>query len=208
MATGGEATQAFEALVLAAGVGSRFGGGKLLAPWAGGVLLDGALAAAFAAPARAVTVVTGADADRVAAAARAFAGRVGEAGRLSVVHAADYAEGLGASLRTGAAALPADAAGVFVFLGDMPRVPHGVLAQLAAAVRTGAPAAAPAFGGRRGNPVLLGAGLIPQLLDLKGDAGARAILQALGARLALVEAPDDGVLFDVDERGDLDKRRT
>jgi len=204
LATGGEATQPFEALVLAAGLGSRFGGGKLLAPWAGGVLLDGALAAAFAAPARAVTIVTGADAARVAAAARAFAEKIREAGRLSIVHAAGYAEGLGASLRTGAAALPADAGGVFVFLGDMPRVPHGVLAQLAAAVRIGAPAAAPAFGGRRGNPVLLGAALIPQLLDLKGDAGARAILQALGARLALVEASDDGVLFDVDERGDLD----
>ncbi|HEY9219590.1 MAG TPA: NTP transferase domain-containing protein, partial [Phenylobacterium sp.] len=38
--------------MLAAGAGSRFGGGKLLTPWAGGVLLDGALAAAFAAPVR------------------------------------------------------------------------------------------------------------------------------------------------------------
>jgi molybdenum cofactor cytidylyltransferase len=172
------------------------------------VLLDGALAAAFAAPARVVTMVTGMDAERVAAAARAFAERIGQAARLAVVHAPDYAEGLGASLRTGAAALPRDAAGVFVFLGDMPRVPHAVLDGLAAAVRQGAPAAAPAFGRRRGNPALLGAALIPQLLRLQGDAGARSILQALGPRLALVEAPDDGVLFDVDERGDLDVKRT
>ena len=49
----------FEAVVLAAGAGRRFGGGKLLAPWAGGALLDGALAAALAAPARRVIVVTG-----------------------------------------------------------------------------------------------------------------------------------------------------
>jgi len=204
LATGGENAQPFEALVLAAGTGSRFGGGKLLAPWRDGVLLDGALAAAFAAPARRVTLVTGMDAGRVAGAAGAFAERIGQSERLSVVHAADYAEGLGASLRTGAAALPPDCGGVFVFLGDMPRVPHAVLDGLAAEVRAGAPAAAPTFDGRRGNPALLGAALIPQLLGLKGDAGARAILQALGPRLALVEAPDDGVLFDVDERGDLD----
>ena len=37
--------------MLAAGSGSRFGGGKLTAAWGPGVLLQGALAAAFAAPA-------------------------------------------------------------------------------------------------------------------------------------------------------------
>ena len=200
MATGaGE----FEAVVLAAGAGSRFGGGKLLAPWAGGVLLDGALAAAFAAPVRRAIVVTGSGGEAVAEAASAFARRIGEAGRLHVVHAADHAEGMGASLRRAAADLAADCAGVFVFLGDMPRVPHAVLSPLAEAVRAGAPAAAPSFEGRRGHPVVIGASLLPQLLTLTRDAGARSILQGLGDRLVLVEAPDDGVLFDVDERGDL-----
>lgn len=197
MATGAGATQALEALVLAAGSGSRFGGGKLLARYGKGVLLDGALAAAFAAPVRSVTVVTGADAARVEAAARAFNPD------LRIVHAPDYAEGMGASLRTGIASLPADAAGAFVFLGDMPRVPHALPDALAQALGAGAPAAAPVFRGRRGNPVLLGRELFPQLLELKGDEGARRALQGLGDRLALIDAPDDGVLFDVDEPKDL-----
>jgi molybdenum cofactor cytidylyltransferase len=186
-----------EAVVLAAGAGSRFGGGKLLAAYGSGVLLDGALAAAFAAPVQGVTVVTGADAEAVAAAARAFDARV------RIVHAPDHGEGMGASLRTGIASLPPDAAAAFVFLGDMPRVPHGVARSLADAVRKGAPAAAPTFGGRRGNPVLLDRELFPGLLALKGDEGARRILQSLGDRLALVDAPDDGVLFDVDQKSDL-----
>ena len=193
----------FEAVVLAAGAGRRFGGGKLLAPWAGGALLDGALAAAFAAPARRVIVVTGTAAAEVEAAARDFAARSGAASRLLVVHAADHDEGMGASLRRAAAELPADCAGAFVFLGDMPRVPHAVLEGLAQAVRAGAPAAAPVFEGRRGHPALIGKVLLPQLRALTGDAGARAILKDLGGALALVTAPDDGVLFDVDERGDL-----
>lgn len=188
---------------MAAGAGRRFGGGKLLAPWAGGALLDGALAAAFAAPIRRVILVTGADRERVEAAARDFAARTGAEGRLLVVHAEDHDEGMGASLRRAAAELPADCAGVFVFLGDMPRVPHAVLHGLAQAVRDGAPAAAPVFEGQRGHPALIGAALLPQLLTLSGDAGARAILKGLGERLALARAPDDGVLFDVDERGDL-----
>lgn len=205
--TGGEAIGGgFDAIVLAAGSGTRFGGGKLLAPWRGGVLLDGALAAAFAAPVWTVVVVTGAMAPEVAAAATAFAAREGVADRLIIIHAENHAEGMGASLRRGAAALSADSAGVFVFLGDMPRVPPAVLAPLAAAVRAGAPAAAPVWEGQRGHPALIGAGLLPGLAKLKGDAGARAVLKDLGERLALVEAPDDGVLFDVDERGDLDAR--
>ena len=193
----------FEAVVLAAGAGRRFGGGKLLAPWAGGALLNGALAAAFAAPVRRVIVVTGTAAAEVEAAARDFAARSGAASRLLVVHAADHDEGMGASLRRAAAELPADCAGAFVFLGDMPRVPHAVLGQLAAAVQAGAPAAAPVFAGQRGHPALIGAALLPELATLHGDAGARAILKGLGDQLALVEAPDDGVLFDVDEPGDL-----
>ena len=197
MATGAAPIEALEAIVLAAGFGSRFGGRKLLAAWGEGVLLDAALAAAFAAPVHSVTVVTGADAEAVAAAARAFDPRV------RIVHAADHAEGMGASLRAGVASLPSDATGAFVVLGDMPRVPVSVLPKLAEALAAGAPAAAPVFGGRRGNPALIGRALFPDLLALTGDAGARSVLQGLGDRLALVEAPDDGVLFDVDEAGDL-----
>lgn len=203
MTTGAGEESRLEAIVLAAGSGSRFGGGKLLAPFGGGVLLDGALAAAFAAPARTVTVVTGAEADAVAAAARAFAEWIGQSARLSVVHAPQHAEGMGASLRTGVASLTSDAQGVFVFLGDMPRTPVSILPALAAAVSRGASAAAPVYAGRRGNPVLLGATLFPDVLTLQGDAGARTILQGLGDRLALIDAPDDGVLFDVDRPGDL-----
>jgi molybdenum cofactor cytidylyltransferase len=188
-----------EAIVLAAGTGSRFGGGKLTAPWREGVLLAGALKAAFAAPARSVTVVVGADASAVARAA------AGVDPRVIVVQAPDYDEGMAASLRAGLKSLPPDAAGVFVFLGDMPQVPVSVLGQMAEALAKGALAAAPVWQGRRGNPVLLSRSLFPQLLALTGDAGARGVLQGLGDRLALVEAPDAGVLFDVDTRADLER---
>ena len=183
--------------MLAAGSGSRFGGGKLLAAWDAGVLLEGALAAAYAAPVRSVTVVIGADAEAVAAAARSFDPRT------VVVHAHDHAEGMGASLRTGIASLPDDTDGAYVFLGDMPRVPAQVLPLMARALIDGALAAAPVWQGRRGNPVLLDRTLFPQLLALTGDAGARGVLQGLGDQLALVESPNDGVLFDVDEKSDL-----
>lgn len=190
-----------EAVVLAAGAARRFGGGKLTAPWRDGVLLDGALAAAFAAPVRSVTVVTGTDAEAVGAAAQAYADRSGQAARLRIVHAGDHAEGMAASLRAAIASLPADAAGAFVFLGDMPTVPAAVLGPLAAQLAAGSLAASPVFAGQRGHPAVFAAALFPELLALTGDQGARKVLERAGP--AQVEAPDDGVLFDVDERGDL-----
>jgi molybdenum cofactor cytidylyltransferase len=202
----GVATQAtLEAIVLAAGFGARFGGGKLTAPWRDGLLLDGALAAAFAAPVRTVSVVWGADAV-VPDAAKAFAERIGEGSRLKLVEAPDHAEGMAATVRAGIASLAPDTGGAFVFLGDMPRVPAAVLAKLAGAVAAGSPAAAPVFEGRRGHPVLFSAPLFPRLLALTGDEGARAVLQKLGAALATVEASDEGVLFDIDVPGDMTAR--
>ena len=183
-------TTELEAIVLAAGLGARFGGGKLTTPYGDGLLIDGALAAAFAAPARSVRVVTGADPQ-----VTEFARRAGA----RIIEAFDYAEGIAASLRAGVSDLPADCAGAFIFLGDMPRIPHAVLPTLAAAL-PGKAAAAPVFNGRRGHPVLMGRALFEQVLTLRGDGGASHLLAALGNRLALVEASDDGVLFDIDQR--------
>ena len=202
MATEGEAAGALEAVILAAGAGSRFGGAKLTAPWRGGLLIDGALAAAFAAPARQVTVVIGAD-PRVETAARAFAEGRGESGRLRIVHAADHAQGMAASLRAGLASLPGDSGGAFVFLGDMPRIPPAVPPLLAQALATGALAAAPVFGGRRGHPVLFARALFDGLSALAGDLGARSLLASLGDGLVLVDSRDAGVLYDVDDPSDL-----
>jgi molybdenum cofactor cytidylyltransferase len=195
--------RAYEAILLAAGSGHRFGGGKMLAAFEGAPLIEGSLKAAFAAPVRGVTVVTGADPEAVTEIVWIIADRLGQGARLDVVHADDHLEGMGASLRRGMASLPADTQGVFVFLGDMPRIPVSVLGELVSAVEAGAPAAAPVWEGQRGHPVLFGPGLLADLGRVTGDAGAREILKGLGSALVLVPAPDAGVLFDIDQPADL-----
>lgn len=192
-------TGALEAIVLAAGAGTRFGGGKLTAPWGEGLLLDAALAAAFAAPVRTVTVVWGAD-EGVPEAASRYADQAREAARLHLVRNPRHAEGMGASLRAGIGGLPPDASGAFVFLGDMPRIPHGIAGDLAEALTAGARAAAPVCEGRRGHPALFSAELFPALLSLAGDRGAGWLLGAMTHGLSLIPTDDDGILFDVDER--------
>jgi molybdenum cofactor cytidylyltransferase len=175
-----------------------------LAPWRHGRLIDAALAAAYASPARTVTVVWGAE-PAVAQAARDWAIRQGTDAleRLRLIQARDHALGLSASLRAGVASLAPDRAGVFIFLGDMPRIPHGLAGRLAERLTGGALAAAPMFEGRRGHPALIGAALFGRVAALTGDRGAGELLRGLGAALATVETDDDGVLFDVDRAADL-----
>lgn len=199
-------TSAWEAIVLAAGSGSRFGGGKLMAPIGQQPLIHAALAAAFAAPVRRVHLVVGAD-PRVGPAAADWGVAQGLTARLNIITAHDHAQGMGASLRAGAQAIPTDAAGVFVFLGDMPNIPREVLGELARAVETGAAAAAPVFEGRRGHPVLFARGLVADLARRDGDSGARDLLAGLGPRLAHVVTNDGGVLFDIDTPAALERAR-
>ena len=193
------APSGFSALVLAAGAGRRFGGAKLTAPWRGGVLLDGALRAAFDAPADEVIVVAGSD-PAVAAAAQAFAERRGESARLRLIHAPDWAEGLSASLRAGLAIVSPQSRAAFVFLGDMPDIPAGLPDRLAQAFRPGVAAAAPVLDGEPGHPALLAAELFPAARRLTGDRGARPLIEAQGARFVRLAVQEPGVLFDVDTR--------
>jgi len=51
--------------------------------------------------------------------------------------------------------------------------------------------------------VLFARSLFGDLAIAKGDRGAGDLLKQLGDSLALVEAPDDGVLYDIDRREDL-----
>jgi molybdenum cofactor cytidylyltransferase len=194
-------TGVLNALLLAAGQGARFGGGKLLAPLAGAPLVAGALRTAFLSPVRRVFVAVADPAVR--AAVEATADRLKASDRLGLVEVEDADEGMGASLRAVASVLPDDTAGAFVFLGDMPAIDPATPARLAMALGSAHDIVAPTYLGRRGHPVLFGATWLPALRALSGDEGARALLERAGARLTPIAVPDPGIHLDVDRREDL-----
>lgn len=112
-------------------------------------------------------------------------------------------EGMASSIRAGVAALPADVEAVMVALADQPLMSRDVMRALTARWRTGdVSAVAPMYRDGRGHPVLFGRECFASLLLLRGDVGARSVLDALGSRLALV-AVDANVPVDVDTPADL-----
>lgn len=166
------------------------------------MLLDAALRTACAAPVESVVVVTGAHRKAVEAAVAAFAS--GTELSIRSLHCADHASGMFASLRCGLTTLSKDAAGAFIFLGDMPRIPQTVAGKLLAAVRSGSLAAIPSVEGRWGHPVLISRSLFDTFSRSAGDGGGRAMLRALRGDLAVVRMDDEGILADADTPADLD----
>jgi molybdenum cofactor cytidylyltransferase len=88
-----------------------------------------------------------------------------------------------------------------VALGDMPHVAPATLQALADALGQGAGIAAPVMAGRRGNPVGFGRVHLDALLALRGEQGARKLLQAFP--VTEVEVNDPGIFRDIDTPADL-----
>lgn len=179
------------ALVLAAGSSRRMGRNKLLLPWRGHPLVRHAAAAALDGGADPVIVVLGHEAALVAAALDGLP--------VHPVIADAHAAGMSASLKAGLVAVPPEADGLLVCLGDMPLVDSALVARLIAAFHAGQgrEIIQPAHVGRRGNPVLWPRRFLPEMMTLDGDQGARALLARHAAMVREVAA-DGAIHLDVD----------
>ena len=181
------------AVVLAAGRSTRMGGpNKLLAEIGGRSLVRIAVEQALASRAKPVIVVTGHERERVEAALKGLP--------VQFVHNPDFAVGLGGSVRTGIAAVPAAADGAIVCLGDMPQVDAALIDRLIAgfAPEQGALAVVPTIEGQRGNPVLWSRRFFPDLMAIEGDVGARHLINRYGEAVVEVPVTGKGALVDVD----------
>ena len=118
-------------------------------------------------------------------------------------------DGQGTSIAAGARALTADTTAVFVALADQPDVPAEVFQRLRTALQTsGRSIAAPVYRDGQGTPVLFAADVFPELQNLGGDAGARAVVMARRERLQLerfdfpmpgdIDTPEDYARLDVE----------
>lgn len=187
-------------LLLAAGAGRRMGGPKALVELAGEPLVRRALRVLAEGGCAPSTVVLGAASERV---------RPLVPGGTEIVLAPDWAEGMGASLRAGLAALaardPAPEA-VVVHLVDLPGVTPAAVARLVALAAPGALARA-AYDGHPAHPVLLGRDHWTAVaIGARGDVGARGYLKD-HPDLRLVECGDVARPDDVDTPEQLARAR-
>src|ERR1700761_9303382 len=190
---GAEGSRQIAAVILAAGRSTRMGGpNKLLAELAGKPLVRTVTEQALASRAANVIVVTGHQAAEVE---EALAGL-----KVKFVRNPQFAAGLASSVRTGIAAVPADADGAVVCLGDMPLIDARLIDRLieAFAPDRGSLIAVPVSDGRRGNPVLWSRRFFSELMTLDGDIGARHLIARHGEAVAEVPVEGHGAFLDID----------
>ena len=184
-------------IVLAAGLGSRFGGPlhKLAQPLGSASVLGQTIAHAIESRLPVIVVTT----DKLVAEAARWVARRDLVVLPEVGSAGGGLLGMGYSIAAGVAARP-QAAGWLVLPGDMPLVLPSTLVAVAAALPQ-QPVVYAQYLGRRGHPVGFSAELYSELVQLRGDEGARRV----SARYPSIglELGDPGVLFDIDTAADL-----
>jgi len=181
-------------VLLAAGVGARFGGHKLLAPLANGTALGVAAARCLrGALPDVLAVVRPGDTEL---------SRLLAAEGVRVMECPDAEQGMGRSLAAGVAATPG-VEGWLVALADMPYIKTSTCMRVTQALIEDAVLAAPFHNGRRGHPVGFSAALKDELLALRGDRGARDLLERHRLQLARIAVDDPGIFQDIDVPADL-----
>jgi CTP:molybdopterin cytidylyltransferase MocA len=184
------------AILLAAGAGSRFGGGKLLAPYHGRPLIEAALSNLADAPVDETVVVVGDDAQRLREACEPYG--------FKVVENPDWARGISTSVRVGLQSLGPEARAAVVLLADQPLVGAGAVGRLVGAFGEGAKVAVATYGGKPRNPVLFSREVWPLLMtELSGDEGARSFLRRHPELVTRVPCEGVGDPADVDTAEDL-----
>lgn len=179
-------------IILAAGRSNRMGEMKLLLPLGDRPVIAQVVATALASGLHPVVVVVG----HLASQVRAALPNTGE----TVIENAQYRDGQSTSLHAGLAAVPLNAPGAIVMLGDQPLITASHLTRLAAASATSsAQIIATSVAGRRANPVYFARALFPELLDVSGDSGGREVIARHSSQVVLVELDDPAAALDMDD---------
>lgn len=177
-------------LVLAAGFSRRFGADKRRARLSSGQTLLAASLTLPCAKLEEVWVVLRPEDDAEALDVPAC---------VRLVRSESAVHGMGHSLASGMQAIKqhARADAVAVFLGDMPWInPESLLYLLALA--SPEHIVVPTFQGQPGHPVIFGRKFWPELQQLTGDSGAKALLQEHPQAVRRLELNDPGILRDID----------
>ena len=181
-------------LVMAAGASTRLGQPKQLVKLGGRPALHRVVANAVSLAGHAVTVVLGAH-------AREMTHLLAHSPASTVVHRG-WEEGLGSSIRFGVASLPPASSAALIVLGDQVAITADDLRRLASAWGgEESVIAASVYDQRLGVPAIFPRICFPELAELRGDQGARLVLERNQYRITRV--PMSNAAVDLDTPEDL-----
>jgi molybdenum cofactor cytidylyltransferase len=178
-------------IVLAAGESARMRLPKQLLPYKGKSLLRYTVDQALASKANNVLVVLGANASQIEKALHQTT--------VTVTINTHWTEGMGSSIRAGIAALSESTEGAIISLCDQPFLTATVFDSLIESFNSGESITACEYDDSIGVPALFSRKYFPQLLKLRGEAGARRVIEMHKSDAAFIQFPQGSVDIDTPE---------
>ncbi|HET9278132.1 MAG TPA: nucleotidyltransferase family protein [Flavitalea sp.] len=186
-------------ILLAAGESSRLGRPKQLLLFNGKTFLQHTIQVASASNAQQIIVVLGAHADAIE--------KEIEGIDVRIVKNTEWEEGMASSIRCGVRAfkeITSEAQGVILMVCDQPFVTASLLNELINAHQTtGKSIVACSYEDTFGPPAFFHRSLFEELLQLKGDVGARGIVRQHTEDVEVIPFPKG--IYDVDTETDYEK---
>ncbi len=184
-------------IILAAGESARYGSPKQLLDWKGKPFVRQVAETALQGGLWPVVIVTGSHATEVESCLKDLP--------VKVIHNLNYQQGQSTSIQAGLLALPRNIGAAVFLLADQPQIPVEVIRALIDSHTQGMQSilAPLVLEDRRANPVLFDRDTFPDLMQLTGDVGGRAIFSKY--KVEYIPWHDDILLLDVDNPEDYQR---
>ena len=181
------------AVILAGGQSKRMGTkNKLLVPINGKPMVALTAETIIASKASSVAAVTGFEHQKIQEAIKNS--------NIEFIHNKNFQNGISSSVVTAIKSAPEDCSAILIGLGDMPKITASHINKLIDAYNPleGRAICVPTWKGKRGNPVLWARRFFPEMLQLKGDFGAKELMGKYAELVVEVEMNDNGIIIDID----------
>lgn len=186
------------AILLGAGESKRMGKDKLSLPWGKKTIFEQCLQTLQRSKVKEVIVVLN---RRNKGLVPVLSGAGGK-----VVINPDSKKGMSLSIRRGLQSVSPKSRGVLIALGDQPLLKTQTINALIEVFEKGeSEIIAPSFKGRRGHPVIFHRKHVKELLKLRGDAGAKSMIERHPEKVCIVPVKSPGVIRDIDTWEDYRK---
>ena len=122
--------------------------------------------------------------------------------KIKIIFNKDFESGMASSIKTGLDNLSDKTGAFFICLGDMPMVSHDIYNQLIKS-KDNKEIIVPTYKGQQGNPVLFDKSMKEKVLDIKGDVGAKKILELNKAKILNLEINDQCIARGLNSQDDF-----
>ena len=122
--------------------------------------------------------------------------------KIKFVFNKDFESGMASSIKTGIDNLSDKTEAFFICLGDMPMVNHDIYNQLIKS-KNNKEIIVPTYKGQQGNPVIFDKSMKEKILDIRGDVGAKKILELNKDKILNLEINEQGIVKGFNTQGDF-----